>query len=43
MSLSASSARNGATRNALETELATATQEFDAEMTKMAAAQVKEG
>lgn len=29
--------------NALETELATATQEFDAEMTKMAAAQVKEG
>lgn len=29
--------------NALETELATATQEFDAEMTKMAAARVKEG
>nr|DAP72774.1 MAG TPA: hypothetical protein [Caudoviricetes sp.] len=29
--------------NALETELAVATQEFDAEMAKMAAAQVKEG
>lgn len=29
--------------NALEVELATATQEFDAEMAKMAAAQVKEG